>query len=266
VGLGRFTGFIANMHTLRRRRAWCGDCFCDARDSDVPAHLQLVWSLEEYQRCIFHGQVLETQCTSCGKHSDPSNSWSRAIDHCPWCDSDLAKRRMNRIPSFGHLARRNQVESDMHASKLLSAFVADASTMEQPSTCDVAWSVSSAKDRGIARNASEIADQAHLSKSSMSTAIRGLRKVTLAGSLRIASACQVPLAALFSTSIRELFAAGKVSTPAALELPGNAKKSYSELGSDPTARRRSGLVRRDRFRRAAGPSTSAWNTLTWQRS
>lgn len=219
LGLGRFSGLISPMHTLRVRRAWCGDCFCDAREAGMPPHLPMAWSLVDYQRCLTHEQVLEVQCPSCGRHCDPSHSWSREIDHCPWCNHDLAKRRVGKTPSFMHLARRHDVVPDMFTSKVLGQFIADATSMDDPSLGDVRWAVKRGIDKGLFVHAADLAAKASIARSTMSAAARQRCSLTLGSVMRIAAVAEVPLAAVFSSRIRSQVDSGNIVSPRSVTLP-----------------------------------------------
>ena len=232
LGLGRFSGLISPMHTLRVRRAWCGDCFCDAREAGTPAHLPMAWSLFEYQRCLIHEQVLEVQCPSCNRHCEPSNSWSREIDHCPWCNRDLARRRVGRASSFKHLERRREVAPDMFTSKVLGQFVADASSMDDLSLGDVQWAVKKGVDKGLVAHAADLANKASIARSTMSAASRQKCSLTLASVMRIAAMAEVPLAAVFSGRIRDQVDAGSIASPTSVPLPQmrrNKRRDWEQI-------------------------------------
>ena len=219
LGLGQFAGLMSPMHTLRVRRAWCSDCFCDARQAGMLPHLHMAWSLVDHQRCLIHGQALEVQCPCCGRHCDPSNSWSREIDHCPWCNHDLAKRRVGKTPSFMHLARRHDVSPDMFTSKLLGQFVADASSIDDPSSGDVQWAVRTGIDKGLFVHTADLAAKASISRSTMSAAARQRCALTLGSVMRIAAVAEVPLAAVFSERIRGQVDSGSIASPKSFALP-----------------------------------------------
>ena len=202
LGLGRLAGSISTMHTLRQYRAWCGDCFCDNRDAGVPAHLPLVWSLADYQRCLKHGQVLETQCPCCGRQSVASNSWSREIDHCPWCDKDLARRRMGGVPSFAHMARRHDVDVDTSCSRVLGQFIAQISRLHaKPDDCAVAAAVDSAVARGLAASRAKFSVRAGLPNSTVHTVINRGGSTSITVLMRVAAAADVSMAGLLYSSL-----------------------------------------------------------------
>ena len=224
LGLGRLAGRISTMHTLRRYRAWCGDCFCDARAASVPPHLPLVWSLADYHRCVKHGQVLETQCPCCNRQSVASNSWSWAIDHCPWCNKDLARRRRGATPSLPHLARRHDVEVDMFGANVLGEFAAEISqTSESPITCDASAVVHSAIARGLARHPADFADRAGLSASTLHTIVRGTNNPSLVILMRIAAVADVSLAGMLYPELARIEARG--NPPLALGEVGRLRQN-----------------------------------------
>ena len=219
LGLGRLAGRISTMHTLRKYRAWCGDCFCDARAASVPPHLPLVWSLANYHRCVKHGQVLETQCPCCNRQSVASNSWSWAIDHCPWCNKDLARRRQGTTPSLPHLSRRHDVEIDMFGAKVLGEFVTEISQIsEPPIACDASAVVHSAVSRGLARHPADFAKTAGLSTSTLHTIVKGTNNPSLVILMRIAAVADVSLAGMLYPQL------------ARIEVRGNPPQALREVG------------------------------------
>lgn len=198
LGLAPLSGLISTMNTLRNQRAWCGDCFCETRDAGTAAHLPLAWSLSCYQRCHIHQQVLDKQCSRCGKQSICSNSWNRAIDHCPWCNKDLAVRRQSRPSSFAQIARRHDVEADMFCSEMVAELVAHlSSATEAPTVCNVHNAIRAAIERGLCANVAEFGRKGSLPKATLHCAANGRNRPSLAVSLRIAAAAQVPIAALY---------------------------------------------------------------------
>ncbi len=224
LGLGRLAGRISTMHTLRKYRAWCGDCFCDARAASVPPHLPLVWSLADYHRCVKHGQVLETQCPCCNRQSVASNSWSWAIDHCPWCNKDLARRRQGATPSLPHLARRHDVEVDMFGAKVLAEFVTEISQIsESPLACDASAVVHSAISRGLVRHSADFADRAGLSASTLHTVVKGTNNPSLVILMRIAAVADVSLAGMLYPQLAEVEVRGP--PPQALREVGRLRQN-----------------------------------------
>lgn len=198
LGLGRFANRMSTMHTLRRYRAWCGDCFCDAREASVPAHLPLVWSLAEYQRCLVHQQVLEAECRACRRRTVASNSWSRDIDHCPWCNCDLARRRKGGTPSFVHLARCWDAELDMFTAVVLGEFAAQASTSMMPADApDIGRVVRSATERDVASCPAHLARAAGLSVTTLHTIVNRRTNPSMAVLLRLAAVADVSMAGIF---------------------------------------------------------------------
>ena len=210
LGLGRLSGRISTMHTLRKYRAWCGDCFCDNRDASVPAHLPLVWSLSAYRVCSKHGMVLQMQCPCCGKQSDASNSWSRDIDHCPWCDHDLARRNTDQTPVFVSVPHLQDVNVDIFCSGVLGQFAAQIGQAHlRPNGCAVTAAVESAIARGLAINRKDFSAKAGLSNPTLHTVLSGRGHPSLSVLLRIAAAGDVSMAgmlysALWTTDVRGL--------------------------------------------------------------
>jgi len=224
LGLGRLAGRISTMHTLRKYRAWCGDCFADARAASVLPHLPLAWSIADYHRCVKHGQVLETQCPCCNRQSVASNSWSWAIDHCPWCNKDLARRRQGGTPSFPHLARRHDVEVDMFCSTVLAEFVSEISQIsESTPSCDASAVVQSAISRGLARNPFEFAKRAGLSTSTLHTIANRTNSPSLVILMRIAAAADVSLAGMLYPQLARVEVRG--SPPQALREVGRLRQN-----------------------------------------
>lgn len=238
LGLGRFANRLSTMHTLRRYRAWCGDCFCDARKASAPAHLPLVWSLVEYQRCLVHQQVLETQCRSCLRPAVASNSWSRDIDHCPWCNCDLATRRKGGAPSRVHLTRRRDAELDMFTSVVLGEFVAKASTSVLPAHApDIGRMVGSAIERDVASCPAHIAKVAGLSVPTLHTIMSGRNNPSLVVILRLAAATDVSMAGLFYPEFWQEGVRG-AAPPALSEAPrlrNNRQHDWAQIRRDTSA-------------------------------
>lgn len=235
LGLGRMAGRIAPMHTLRDYRAWCGDCFCDARAAGQPAHLQLVWSLTEYQRCLKHGQVLEDHCPCCNRRSYASHTWSRALDHCPWCDKDLARKRQGRIPSFIHLSRRKDVVLDTFFARVLGEFAAETSklTTPPPRACDLRSAVQAAIDNGLAKHHKQFAEHAGLSPSSLFCALRRENGCSLGILVRIAAAADVSMAGLLYQEARKEGVRGlpPLEIRASQRLRTNVKRDWDAIKS-----------------------------------
>lgn len=194
LGLSRFEGCLADSHTLRRNRAWCGRCFHEARVAGVPAHLPLLWSLTSYPRCIVHGIVLETVCRVCRRRSDPTNSWTRAIDHCPWCGKDLADGGAAPSLSFAQLAWTGAPDVDVWCGRTLGAFVAQASAQAGPlGGADLRRVVDSAIDRGVAANMAGLTRQAGLPLITLHSLIQRKGNPALAVLVRLATAAGVSM-------------------------------------------------------------------------
>lgn len=199
LGLGRFAGRLPTGLALRQQRAWCGKCFHDSRTRGEEAHLQLLWTLAGFDRCVIHGEVLETQCPCCGRRCKPSRSWHRDLDHCPWCGKDLADGRPHGARSFAQLARRGDAEVDLFLGKVLAAFVAWASS---PSNTVVAGNlrglIDRALDRKHARHLSHLAVSASIPLSTLSGLPKKKGLPSLQILVRLAGAARVPLASVFS--------------------------------------------------------------------
>lgn len=194
LGLNRFEGAIADMHTLRRNRAWCGCCFHDARVAGVPAHLPLLWSFACYPRCIIHDRLLETECRACKRRSDPSNSWSRAIDHCPWCNADLATDSKAPPRTFAELAWKGDKSTEMRCGQILATFVAQASMNGQPQRkADLQRVVDSATARGVARTVADLTRRSGLAESTLYSVLRKGNAPALTVLMRVATAAGVSM-------------------------------------------------------------------------
>jgi TniQ len=198
LGLGRFAGRLAVMSTLRKHRAWCGMCFRDARDGGIPANLPLLWSLQSYQRCIVHGNAMETQCRACARRSFLSNSWHQALDHCPWCDEDLAAVPSDGFAHLAHLERRGQENVDLFLGRILGDFVARASSSTAPvGPADITRVVTSAIDRGVATCSGDLIKKVGLAAPTLSTMKSGRNRPSLAALLRLAAGADVSLMGVF---------------------------------------------------------------------
>ncbi|MFT7776617.1 TniQ family protein [Roseateles sp.] len=199
LGLGRFAGHLSTAHALRQHRAWCGKCFHDARTRGEEPHLQLLWTLAGFERCMIHGEVLETQCPCCGKRCKPSRSWHRDLDHCPWCGKDLADGRSEVAQSFAQLARRGNTDVDLFLGKVLGAFVAWAST---PSSTVVAGDLRGLVEQALVRmrvrNMSDLAAAASVPQSTLVGLLKKTRRPSLQILARLAGAARVPLASMFT--------------------------------------------------------------------
>lgn len=212
LGLGRFADCLATMHTLRKYRAWCGRCFHDARVRSVPAHLQLLWSFECYDRCTVHGHVLETQCRACGKRSSRSASWHQALDRCPWCDKDLADGGTGEPRCFAHLARRGSEHVDMLCGRVAAEFVSWASSSTCPvQPANMSKLVDSAIVRGLVANERELVKRAGLAPPTLCTLKSGRNRPSLTALVRLAAISNVAVAGLFDTKEWKEDATGSMS-------------------------------------------------------
>lgn len=200
LGLGWLAGRASPVGMVRRHRAWCPQCYGKAREDGTPAHHQMLWSMAAYELCLVHDTVLHTTCPHCGRPSSTARGTAQELDHCSWCNSDLAKPPTSRTPSFRSLSRLAARTIDSRASQLLGELVGCASELRASSELpSVRRVVESAVSRGKALHAADIARRAGLSKS----ALHGYMHSTggppsLGALLRLALAADVSLAGMFS--------------------------------------------------------------------
>jgi len=174
----------------------------------------------------------------CNRRSVASSSWSREIDHCPWCNKDLAVRRVGGSPSFAHLARRHDERTDMFCSEVLGEFVARTSTIQAPAShCEVNKVINSAVDHGIASSEAALASMAGLSKSTLATVKRGVNRPSLVLLLRLAAAADVSLAGVFYSQLWRERARGLAPAEMAAlpRLRVNRKHDWNQIRQDAQA-------------------------------
>jgi len=214
LGLARYASRLSTSLTLRQYRAWCPDCFHDARVAGVEAHLPLLWSLEGFERCVVHFQALEKTCPGCGRMSVPIRSWNQRLDHCPTCNKDLAVPRVGKSQSFAELSRKGDEPLDRLFGNALAKFVADSSTRRcLAGKADIRLVIESAIRRGLVSHEADFALRAGLTAGTLSTLKIGHGTPSLATLLRVACAAQVALAGVFDV---ELWKEDRRRPPAAL--------------------------------------------------
>ena len=131
------------------------------------------------------------------------DAWSRAIDHCPKCGKDLARRRVGKTPSLVHLERRKLVDVDLFCSGVLGDFVAQVSTISEPPTiCDVKGAVDGAINRGLAANRNAFAMKAGMSQSTLTGLCRAQRNASLVLLMRTAAVADVAMAGMFYPDLK----------------------------------------------------------------
>lgn len=204
LGLGRFAERISSMHTLRNERAWCAQCFLDARSASKPAYLPLVWSFTDYRLCHVHRRVLDQKCPICNTTSVASNSWSRAIDHCPCCNGDLARQDTNGDSPSMRASEGRDVAVTMHCSAILGEFVAEISAVTDPALpCKIDEEIADAIHRGLATHAGDFAAKAGMAKSTLHCIQSGRNTASLEALVRIVAMADISLAGLFYPLLRK---------------------------------------------------------------
>lgn len=79
-----FREVIAINRLLRRRKAWCPQCFEEWRCHKRTMYEPLVWSLNGIDVCIQHQQFLMMQCPQCSK-TIPILTQTMRPGYCPYC-------------------------------------------------------------------------------------------------------------------------------------------------------------------------------------
>lgn len=79
--IGRLTLFmwgevLSTLGLLRRKRAWCPNCYEDRRARGQIAYEPLIWAIKPVTACIFHRRRLQTKCQHCHRQSFPLASKS----------------------------------------------------------------------------------------------------------------------------------------------------------------------------------------------
>ena len=133
----------------------------------------------------------------------------------------------------------------MFTSKVLGQFIADASSMDDPSQGDVQWAVQNGTAKGLFAHAAELAGKASIARSTMSAAARQRCSLTLASVMRISGVAEVPLSAIFSARIRAQVDAGSIVSPRSVALPQmrrNKRLDWDQVRKDVAATVASGEV------------------------
>lgn len=185
LGFGPLNGVISCTGTLRQRRAWCAECFGAMRQSQIPAHWPLLWSLSGYHRCLTHGTYLQTYCPRCQSAFMTRQDWPGPMDHCPVCDRDLCQDPDLARVTFSELARHPWKRSDECAARLLGELVARIPVMAvSPSLGppDVKRLLDSAQRRGVVETHVQLARSVGISKSTLSAL---QRRSPMAASLQV---------------------------------------------------------------------------------
>jgi hypothetical protein len=170
LGLGWLCGRVSRIQTLRSHRAWCPDCFGEARAEGSPAYLQLAWSLVNYERCLKHRSPLLQACPHCHRRSLATRRWNaHKLDHCSCCGYDLAPASValaSTPPVAGALKRFEKLEFD--TARLLGELIARTTEIHSNGALpDVRRALDSAIARGRVKTAAELAQRCALAKSTV---------------------------------------------------------------------------------------------------
>lgn len=86
--MARWKNVIADQGLLRRRRAWCPNCYEMWHQNNQPLYDLLIWSIKEIILCPYHKQYLRTQCQYC-LYKPPIFLRYGNIGYCPKCNKFL---------------------------------------------------------------------------------------------------------------------------------------------------------------------------------
>lgn len=233
LGLGWLAGRASPVGMVRRHRAWCPQCFGKARADNLPPHHQMLWSMAAYERCLVHDTVLHTTCPHCGRASSTARGTAQELDHCSWCDSDLAKSLASRAPTFRSLSRLGAQAVDSRASRLLGELVGCVSQLRESAELPaVRRVVESAVSRGKALHAADIARRAGIAKSSLHGYMHSTGGLPSLGALlRLALAADVSLAGMFSAECwhEDVFGSENLQVAHALGVRKHAKLDWDRI-------------------------------------
>lgn len=91
---------VACQSLMRKTRAWCPDCYADAKDQSEPIYEQLLWTLIPVSACVRRRRLLKENCPFCGRTSPMLLSRSHP-GHCFRCDQWLGSGERTRTNQSG---------------------------------------------------------------------------------------------------------------------------------------------------------------------
>lgn len=231
LGFGTLHGAISCTGTLRQRRAWCAECLGSMRQSKVPAHWQLLWSISSYHRCLMHGTYVQTSCPRCQCTFSTRQDWPGALDHCPACDRDLCEEPERPRVTFADLARIPWKRSDECAARLLGELVARIPVVAASPSLgppNIKRLLDSAQRRGLVQTHEQLARSVGISKSTLSALQHNASAATsLQVLIRLCVATDVSLAGLLDPNqwhenvSRVRLNPGELSLPRERKAPAN---------------------------------------------
>lgn len=82
---------VSGFRLMRGGRAWCAACLQLQADLEIDVHEPLVWSLQLYRSCPYHGPLSE-ECPTCKRISTPMLGPFARVGHCAACGGWLGVR------------------------------------------------------------------------------------------------------------------------------------------------------------------------------
>ena len=86
---------IPNIRLLRKERAWCPDCFQEARESNGAIYEPLIWATKPVEICSLHRKYLSTQCPHCKVSTQTVLNRKTWSGYCCKCGNWLGSSNIN---------------------------------------------------------------------------------------------------------------------------------------------------------------------------
>jgi transcriptional regulator with XRE-family HTH domain len=201
LGLGWLSQACATHSASRRNRTWCPMCLTEARAAGQESSIPLSWLLRRYERCTIHNTLLLDRCVQCG-HSDVVGSRrSGRLDHCSWCDNDLATAQER--PTFRSAARALHVGTDQRLALAVGELIIRAPLLaNQANGSGIARAVQSAIDRDIVKSDAALAQRAGVAKSTLCRLTSDPRaRPSVDVLFRVAAAADVSIAGMLRSDL-----------------------------------------------------------------